>query len=259
MKVQIGIDAQRPSELSDEERYAAWFHELDAWTEYWDIYHPETRGLFYFGDAKGEPGLLARFLPRERRPPAFTAWTQMALLSETFETFADAVRVPDVTSAVLETDALVARLFAKYFGDPLDRSTHADYLEAIFRCATDTLPPAVERDSRVSDADWRKPTAGRHTIDSDLMWFCWALHLEASQVLSSSAGKERRALQLAGICMGCAVNFAWRGHRRTRPEYRRDNSTARLLRERGLLWATDFDGCAREIHALFRIREWGHT
>jgi hypothetical protein len=21
-------------------RWVAWFHELDAWTEYWDIYHP---------------------------------------------------------------------------------------------------------------------------------------------------------------------------------------------------------------------------
>ena len=37
-----------------ERRYMAWFHELDAWTEYWDIYHPETHGRFYFGDGARE-------------------------------------------------------------------------------------------------------------------------------------------------------------------------------------------------------------
>lgn len=59
-------------------RHAAWFHELDAWTEYWDVYHPETKGRFYFGDGAGERGLLTRFLPREQCPPAFLAWTRMA-------------------------------------------------------------------------------------------------------------------------------------------------------------------------------------
>jgi hypothetical protein len=43
-------------------RHVGFFHELDAWTEYWDIYHPETRGRFYFGDGS-EPGLLTRLLP----------------------------------------------------------------------------------------------------------------------------------------------------------------------------------------------------
>jgi hypothetical protein len=60
-------------------RYVAWFHELDAWTEYWDVYHPESRGRFYFGDGDTEPGLLTQFLPRQGRPPTFVAWTRMAL------------------------------------------------------------------------------------------------------------------------------------------------------------------------------------
>ena len=44
------------------QRYAAYFRELDAWTEYWDIYHPETHGRYYFGDGE-HPGLLSAFLP----------------------------------------------------------------------------------------------------------------------------------------------------------------------------------------------------
>jgi hypothetical protein len=182
----------------------------------------------------------------------------MALSLGSVATFSEAVRVPEVASAVLETDALVERIFGKYFGDPSDTGVQADYLEAIQRCATDSLPPAVERDSRVANTDWRKPTAGRHAIDNDLMWFCWALHLEAAQALAVSGGSERRALQLAGIATGCAANFAWRGHRRTRPEYRAEGATLSMLRERGMQWAMDFEGCAEEVHALFRIREWGH-
>ena len=241
-----------------ERRYVAWLHELDAWTEYWDIYHPETRGRYYFGDGRGEEGLLTRFLPRERRPRAFVEWQRMALGSASSEIFADAVRDPWISSAVMEVDELTARLFHKYFGDAADPEVRADYLEAVFRCGTDSLPPATERDARIAVDDWRKNTAGRHMIDGDIMWFAWAVHLEAAHV---NAGRDsdhaRRALQLAGVAVGCPANFAWRGHRRTRAEYRKDDETARLLRERGMQWALEFEAASREVHALYRIREWG--
>lgn len=252
------VERQDSGNKFDERRYAAWFHELDAWTEYWDIYHPETRGRFYFGNGKEEEGLLTKFLPRERRPPAFIAWMQMALSIGSAEAFAEQIRRPEVSSAVIEVDTLVAKLFGKYFGDAESPGVQADYLEAIFRCATDSLPPATERDARIPEDDWRKSTAGRHMIDSDIMWFAWAVHTEAAQVIAGrSAEDARRALQLAGIATGCAANFAWRGHRHTRPEYHRDERTASLLRKRGMQWAADFDAGAREVHALFRIREWG--
>jgi hypothetical protein len=242
-----------------EERWVAWFHELDAWTEYWDIYHPETRGRYYFGDGHGEDGLLTRFLPREESPPAFVAWTRWALSGESQESFAGEVRVPGVAAAVLEVDAMVGRLFAKHFGDPADPRVQADYLEAMFRCGTDSLPPAAERDSKIAEGDWRKRTAGRHMIDGDLMWFAWALHLEAAHIIAGIDGDhQRRTLQLAGVATGCPANFAWRGHRRTRAEYASNEETARLLRQRGMRWATDFEAGSREVHALFRIREWGH-
>ncbi len=129
----------------------------------------------------------------------------------------NALRRP--ASAVMEVDALVASLFVKYFGDAADPCTQAAYLEAMFRCGTDSLPPAAERDERIPVDDWRKPTAGRHMIDSDIMWFAWALHLEAAHLLAGQDnGHARRTLQLAGVATACpAANFAWRGHRRTRP------------------------------------------
>ena len=71
-------------------------------------------------------------------------------------------------------------------------------------------------------------------------------------------GEHPSSLQLAGVATGCAANFAWRGHRRTRAEYQPDAATAGVLRERGMRWASDFAAAAAEVHALFRIREWGH-
>jgi len=240
-------------------RYAAWFHELDAWTEYWDVYHPETCGRFYFGDGKSEVGLLTRFLPHRSYPPAWVAWTRMALMTEPVTCFKSEVFKPDVRSAIMEVDSLVGSLFKRHFGEPEDPEVRANYLEAIFRFAIDTLPPATERDQRIPEGDWRKPTAGRHTLDGDLMWFAWSLQLEAAQLIAAEndPGNSRRALQIAGVATGCPANFAWRGHRRTRSEYTRSDLTAQILHQRGMLWAEDFDAGAAEVHALFRIREWG--
>ena len=245
---------------SHEDRYAAYFAELDAWTEYWDLYHPETRGRFYFGDGGGEKGLLTRYLPREKAPAPFLSWKRNALYEDAGELFREEVRRRDVADAVLEVDDLVGRIFAEHFGDASGAAPRSDYLEAIHRFAVDSLPPATDRDALVGLEDPRKPTAGRHTLDGDLMWFAWALHLEAARVLRGAGdGTTRHALLMAGVATGCAANFAWRGHRRTRPEYRLDEATALLLRTRGLAWARDFDAGAREVRTLFRIREWGET
>jgi hypothetical protein len=256
-----GAGSASPDDPTALQRYVSWFHELDAWTEYWDIYHPETSGHFYFGNGGSETGLLTRFLPRDGRPLAFLAWTKMALGADStdHQTFADEVRVPEVAAAVMEVDDLLSRLFTKHFGDASDGRIRADYLEAIFRFALNSLPPATERDARISDDDPRKSTAGRHTLEGDIMWFAWALHTEAAHaIVGANREHPRRALFLAGVATGCPANFAWRGHRRTRSEYQPDEQTAALLRQRGLEWATNFEAAAREIHALFRIREWGH-
>jgi hypothetical protein len=251
------VKEMRAPGSTDGQRYAAWFHELDAWTEYWDIYHPETRGRYYFGDGAGEPGLLTRFLPRYGRPAPFVAWTRRALRNGT-DTFAREVLVPEVAEAIMEVDSLVQRLFGRHFGSADDRKVQNDYLEATFRFATDTLPAAKERDSRISFTDPRKATAGLHTLEGDIMWFAWALQLEAAHIIAGNdADHARRSLFMAGIAIGCPANFVWRGHRRTRTEYACNETTKELLFRRGLQWSSDFESAAEEIHALYRIREYG--
>jgi hypothetical protein len=241
-------------------RYVGWFHDLDAWTEYWDIYHPESAGRFFFGDGAGEPGLLTAFMPATSWPAPFTAWIAVASKAAPAAQFAEAVRVPQVAQAILEVDELVGELFGRYYGDAADLEVQGHYLEAMHRFATDTLPPAPERYALVPEGDYRQRTAGRHTLDGDIMWFAWALHLEAGQLLDPDTAQNarRRALMMAAVATGCAANFAWRGHRRTRPGYQPDERTAYALRSLGLRWAQDFPAACAEVHALYRVREWGH-
>jgi hypothetical protein len=237
----------------------AFFHELDAWTEYWDIYHPESRGRYYFGEGD-EPGLLGHLVPRVATPPIFAAWKRRALgLDKTSEFVTFAVET-DVANAGHEYDGLVAGIFGRHFGDAGNQSVRIAYLQAMHRFAVDSLPPAAERLDRLAPDDRRRRTAGRHTIDTDMMWFVWALQLEAAQAAwPDSEHRQLRALLLAAVATGCSANFAWRGHRRTRPEYRADLATEQLLLERGLLWAADFDMAATEVHQLYRVREWGYS
>ncbi len=240
-------------------RYAAWFNELDAWTQYWDIYHPETNGRYHFGNGTTEPGLLRRFLRREERPAVFNAWVRMALALDTRDKFVEEARAPEVAAAVLEVDRLVSRLFTKHFGDACDPQVREDYINALLCFGCNTLPPAAERAARFSDDDPRKRGAGRYAMEYDLVWFSCALQLEAVHAnYGVDEDHARRSLMLAGLAVGCSADFTWRGHRQTRPEYSRDFQTAYLLRNMGMEWAADFKAAAREMHALFRIREWGH-
>jgi hypothetical protein len=179
-------------------------------------------------------------------------------LGQPSSAFAAEVLTPEVSSAVVEIDSLLDRVYRAHFGNPSDPDVRADYLEAIFRFATNTLPPALERYARIPDDDPRKSTAGHHALEGDLMWFAWAFFLEAAFIVfGEDEHHSRRSLSLAGVATGCPADFAWRGHRRTRSEYDRSAKTSMLLRERGLQWANDFSECAREIHTLYRIREWG--
>jgi hypothetical protein len=200
---------------------------------------------------------LRDLLPRDGRPPAFRAWSTAALRAAAFEPFRAEIARAEVARGVREVDALVAQIYARHFGDPRAPATRRDYLAAIHRFAIDDLPRAPERAARLALDDPRRATAGSHTLDGDLMWFAWALVLEAADLVGDPRDRPRRALMMAGVATGCAANFAWRGHRRTRPEYHADDATAATLVERGLAWADDLDAGAREVHALYRIREWG--
>jgi len=236
-------------------KYSAYFKELDAWTEYWDIYHPETRGRYYFGDGDS-PGLLATFLPTPMcyRNPVFDSWKSLALYSDetveagAWERFETEARKPHVVDAVLEVDALVLRLMREHFADDSGVVDDFAYLDAMERFGKDTLPACPERYARIPDGDGRKSTSLHHTIEGHVMWFGWAVHLICAQ-MSAPRDPEADALRrllLAGAALGCAFDFAHRKRCHTRSAYMGESGRANIWRQaqRGL---ADFEASAQEM------------
>jgi hypothetical protein len=258
--------SQADSQSSDA-RYAAFFFELDSWTEYWDIYRPHTCGQYYFGDGETTPGYLSSFLPspRTRRAPVFSAWKTYALAAGDpvaeprargcFE--AEVREAPAVHEAARAVEWLVNSIVQSHFGEPPDRLA---YFEAIERFARNQLPPTPDRLARVPDDDLRKATALHHTMDGDIMWFAWAVHLECAHLLGSHETKDdlQRALLMAGVILGCSMDYAFSGRCRTRREYQSQDETARKrILERANACAEDFQVASAEARRLFFIRTFG--
>jgi hypothetical protein len=182
----------------------------------------------------------------------------MALSLDSRDKFVEEARAPEIAAAVLEVDRLVSRLFKAHFGDASDPRVQEDYINAMLCFGCDMLPPATGRQACFTDGDPRKAAAGRYAMEFDFVWFACALHIEAVHaVYGVDEEHDRRSLMLAGLAVGCSADFVWRGHRQSRAEYSRDFQTAYLLRNMGVEWAGNFAAACKEVHALFRIREWG--
>ena len=239
--------------------YAAYFFDLDAWTEYWDLYHPETHGRFHFGDGDC-PGHLSALIPEpgRSRAPVFDAWKALALASfdpvppddARFQALAREAAQP-----ALALDELVRRLLHQHFGGPDGGVDRDAYFDAIERFATDTLPPIPERTALLEPDDARRPSSGTHMLAGDIMWFAWALQLECAEL--SDGPSADRAVLMAGVALGCALDYAHTGRCRTRVSYRSADAAAwRLIWQRARGWADDFDAAAREVRELFYIRTY---
>lgn len=248
-------------------RYSRFFGDLDSWTEYWDIYRPETKGRYYFGNGECT-GYLTAFLPSpvRARNPVFDAWKTAVLYSqdgtnpELRERFEAEARRPHVVEAVLAVDELVRKLVQEHFGNAAHAVDALAYLDAIERFGKDTLPECPERFERVPDDDPRKSSSLHHTIEGDIMWFGWAVHLECAELVAPKDpdASALRCLLMVGIALGCSFDFAFRGRRRTRREYLSADANAwHAIWSRARQCARDFVSAANEVRELFVIREYG--
>jgi hypothetical protein len=249
--------------------YARFFWDLDSWTEYWDIYHPETHGRFYFGDGF-HPGFLAAFLPSptQLRNPVFEGWKRLALdfepgtAPELQRHFESHIRQPHVTEAVLAVDELVLSLLREHFCDATGSIDKLAYLDAMERFGKDTLPACPERYERLPEHDPRKTSSLHHTIEGDIMWFGWAAHLECANLVGPQNAEVQalRCLMMAGVALGCSFDFAFRGRRRTRKQYlTADHQVTSRIWSAAQKCTRDFAWAAKEVRELFRIREYGDT
>jgi hypothetical protein len=110
------------------------------------------------------------------------------------------------------------------------------------------------------EGDARTPFSGSHMMAGDIMWFAWAVHLHCAQLRAPpvSADTRLRTLLMAGVALGCSMDYTFSRRCRTRQEYEaRDQQTWGRIWERGRRCASDFDTAAAEVRDLFRIRTFG--
>ena len=240
--IEDGSPERRP------EIFAAFFRDLDSFTEYWDVYRPETNGRFMNAVTQQIfPNVLAPWRDYALATGPEKATRREALLA--------VLRQPPVSDAVMLIDDLQAQLITTHFGQQPTPDPDS-VLEAQLAFGKDTLPLDPDRDSRVQAGDPRKPFAKFHRMDGAIMWFNWAAHVESAALLDGETGPgmAARTLLLAGICGGSSMDFTFRDNRLpTRPEYVRDDATERLIRTKTQQLSADWTAAVAELHDLWRI------
>jgi hypothetical protein len=237
-------------------KYAAYFTELDAWTEYWDIYKPETQGRFYNGDGT-TPGMLSTIFPLIEKWREYAQFESEPEGPDVLVELQARMADPVVASEFREMEELLDRLVRSHFAidGTLDVEAFLDAFESFGR---DTLPLDHDRDARVPDGDFRKEHAKYHRMDGAGLWFVWAGFLDCASLLENSAAHAKsRLLMMAAITIGCPMDFVFRERSRSRPGYRKDERTVKLLRRRALRFANSWDAAASEARDLFRIHDAG--
>lgn len=232
------------------EEYAAYFRDIDSYTEYWDKYRPETNGSVMATVRKFFPGPLLDPAWMDYARASGTAGEALAL-----QVLTAVLNQAEIRDAVLAIDDLVVGLVEQHFPSASGAAT-ARYLDAMERFGRDQLPLDADRDSRIDPGDSRKAHAQFHRMDGSIMWFMWAGHLECAIMLRGEADPRHptRTAMLAAACLGCSMDFVFRdGRPPSRPEYQRNEPTAQSIRLRAGTFIGNSQAAAREMHELFRI------
>jgi hypothetical protein len=242
------------------ERYAAYFRDLDAVTQYFNVYgRPPADNLMpavskYFG-RDDVPG----------RRKALNIWRDYAIIPDDDPTKAterqaleQELAQPDVASAVKTVDAALLDNVRKYWflAGSLDREV---MLEAFLRFGADRLPEDNDRVTRVTNfnpADPRIPFALHHRMDGQVMWMNWMGHVECAATVfgATHADHGLRTVFFSALCLGYSADAVFRNRGQTRPEYYQADGEDRMWRKSVLL-ANDFDKARAEAHELARLRQ----
>jgi hypothetical protein len=243
------------------ERYAAYFRDLDAVTEYFDVYgRPPADNLmpfvfkYYGGD--DVPG----------RRKALNIWRSYAVIPDDDpakaiekQALEQELAQPDVASAVKTVDAALlgnARTHWSVAGS-VDRDVMFD---AFLRFGADRLPEDNDRLTRIQNlndpTDPRLNTALLHRMDGQIMWMNWMGHVECAVTLFGIQDPDHglRTAWLSALCLGYSADCVFRSRGQTRPEYYQPDGEDRMWRK-SVLIANDFDKARAEAYALARLRE----
>lgn len=236
------------------ERYSSYFRDLDAVTEYFDVYgHPATDNLMpkvskYFGAGR-----------------ALSLWGDYAVIPDDDPTKAQAKQALEqeladagVASAIRDVDAVLVGLARTHWStqNALDREM---MLEAFLRFGADRLPDDTDRLNRIralnNPQDFRLTYAQYHRMDSLVMWMNWMGHVECAVLLDGPQHADHglRTQFMAALGLGYSADCVFRQRGQTRPEYYQADGEGRMWRK-SLLLTNDFDKARAEAHALAQLR-----
>lgn len=228
------------------DRYAAFFRDLDSYTQYWQFYRPELRGLYM--------NLVVQIL----FPGPIAAWETFVSKEKTAEAPAaltalnNAIAKPDASDALRQIDGLLTKLLGVHFPGPsagtLDTTA---YLTAIEAFARDRLPVDQDRLARVQSGG---DDVSHHRMDDPSMWFKWAAAVDCAAMLEGATGMTSpRTAYLGAAAFGSAMDCVFRARGKTRPEYHPDSATETLLRGQAASWVRDGDAARAQARELFRV------
>ncbi|WP_414665139.1 hypothetical protein [Horticoccus sp. 23ND18S-11] len=249
-------------------RYAAFFLELDSYTEYYKYYNaPENYMpvvLEYFDRRMGDG------------TKAINAWwrwvASRGFPDETHyrKELNDFLGVETVRASILKVNSLMVSLMEKHFpgaNGGIDLSAFSDAVEFF---AKDQLPPDEDRRQRVRSSIPQSATpkerkeletyadcyARYHRMDGESMWFNWAAHADMALMIEndSDTASAAKKIQLAGTTVASVIDFVFRKRGKTRPEYSADPGRALVAMRRAMKrFATDLSATRAELYTLVSI------
>jgi hypothetical protein len=191
--------AARRDAAADGERYAAFFRDLDSYTQYWEYYRPELNGHFM--------NLAINVL----FPGPIDAWESFARDENTaqgpasLQRLKNAITDPDAADALRQIDTLLRQLLETHFpGHGSDALDIDAYVEAVEAFARDRLPVDDDRLRRVGGGG---DDVSHHRMDDPSMWFKWAAGADCAAMLEGEAGLTLvRAVYIGAAAFGSAMD-----------------------------------------------------
>jgi len=237
------------------DNYAAFFRDLDSYTEYHDVYGRPTEENYM--------QYVGRYFGRDRNL-ALNLWKEYAELSledaeykdELWEEILKEINSPIIKNSILKVEELMVKLLEEHFNFDSQLDTEA-ILDAFTFFGKDELPEDLERYQRIvalnDPEDFRLPYARYHRMDGAVMWFNWMGHIECAHSIDSGSNAHVRQAFMSGVCLGSSMDFVFRQREKTKTKYydvERGEKRMQRQAERNL---NDFTKGIKESHELYQV------
>lgn len=235
------------------ETYADFFRDLDAHTEYWREYMPDSNGR-WMKSAVNVMGTM----------DLWGEYAQFSYLEDGDDYFEDLVEYVSNNSQLKDdirvVDELLVGLARKHFSIDGVFDGFA-FIDAFEHFGLGSLPQDPNRDEIHIVGNHPEGEAIEHRMDSTSMWFFWAMQVELSFLIATDTDEDHeiRTHYIAALCTGAPMDFVFRNdsareeqNRKTKPSYTATEGTRKRIRSKSKRIRNDWSKAIKELHTLFQ-------